>query len=198
MDAATDAASAASVTDTGTAAATADVAGTGKAAAASARDVVSAAVDAGRIELPERVLFLFPQTFMNLSGESLSAAASFFKIKTENILVVHDELELPLGTVSLKYSGGLGGHNGLRSIKAALGSADFWRLRIGIGRPGHRDIYSWVLSDFSPDETAVLAGVFKTLDRFFVEVLSAGPAALLPEWKKKSLTPNNMSSGVQS
>ena len=93
---------------------------------------------AGKVSPPERLRFIMPLTFMNLSGEAVRSAASFFKIPPEKILVVHDELELPLGTICLKYSGGLGGHNGLRSMKASLGSADFWRLRIGIGRPGDR------------------------------------------------------------
>ncbi|MDR1430235.1 MAG: aminoacyl-tRNA hydrolase [Spirochaetaceae bacterium] len=140
-------------------------------------------------EAPEKIHFLVPQTFMNLSGEAVAKAALFFKIKTENVLVVHDELELPLGTVSLKYGGGLGGHNGLRSVKASFGSADFWRLRIGIGRPGHRDIYSWVLSDFSPEEEEVLANVFNALDGFFIELLAGGAEILLPEWKKKTIVP---------
>jgi PTH1 family peptidyl-tRNA hydrolase len=72
-----------------------------------------------------------PETYMNLSGESIHGAASFFKIPPERILLVHDELELPLGTAAFKFSGGLGGHNGLRSIKACFGTAGFWRLRIG-------------------------------------------------------------------
>jgi PTH1 family peptidyl-tRNA hydrolase len=138
-------------------------------------------------EGPETVHVIFPRTFMNLSGEAVARAASFFKIKAENILVVHDELELPLGTVSLKYGGGLGGHNGLRSMKASLGTADFWRLRLGIGRPEHRDIYSWVLSDFSSEEETALAEVFKTLSGFFTTLLSNEPETLLPEWKKKNL-----------
>ena len=78
---------------------------------------------------------IMPETYMNLSGISVQAAAAFFKIEIEEIIVVHDELELPLGTISLKKGGGLGGHNGLRSMNKSFGSADFWRLRVGIGRP---------------------------------------------------------------
>jgi PTH1 family peptidyl-tRNA hydrolase len=141
--------------------------------------------------LPGKVHLIFPLTFMNLSGEAVAKAASFFKIKAENILVVHDELELPLGTVSLKYGGGLGGHNGLRSIKTESGTADFWRLRIGIGRPGHRDIHSWVLSGFSGEEDEILGETFKTLGGVFIETLIRGPEALLPEWKKKNLAPQS-------
>ncbi|MDR0637856.1 MAG: aminoacyl-tRNA hydrolase [Spirochaetaceae bacterium] len=100
--------------------------------------------------------FLIPETYMNRSGESAAALLSFYKIPPARCLVVHDEIELPLGTVALKWSGGLGGHNGLRSLKACLGTADFWRLRIGIGRPPHNNIADWVLSPFSPGEQAVL------------------------------------------
>ena len=143
--------------------------------------------------------FLKPQTFMNLSGESVMAAASFFKIKPEEIIVVHDEIELPFGTLSLKFSGGLGGHNGLRSMKAVFGTADFWRLRLGIGRPDGRlpgkggslessreaGIAGWVLSDFTADETEALAPVFDTGAQLLTQALSAGPETLLPEWAKK-------------
>ncbi|MDR2417990.1 MAG: aminoacyl-tRNA hydrolase [Treponema sp.] len=129
---------------------------------------------------------LMPETFMNLSGESVGAAAAFFKIPPEHILVVHDELELPLGTVSLKFSGGLGGHNGLRSIKACLNTADFWRLRIGIGRPAHRDIASWVLSDFTVAETAILKQVWEACAGVLLHVLQEEPASLLPEWNKRN------------
>lgn len=83
---------------------------------------------------------LKPQTFMNLSGKSVGALANFYKIAPEHILVVHDELDLPPGKMKLKQGGGHGGHNGLKDIQAQLGSADFWRLRIGIGHPGHRDL----------------------------------------------------------
>ncbi len=95
-------------------------------------------------DLPSRFYFLKPETYMNLSGESIGEIARFYRIPPEEILLIHDELELPPGTVSLKWSGGLGGHNGLRSTKAVLGTADFWRLRIGIGRPSHGDVAGYV------------------------------------------------------
>jgi len=102
-----------------------------------------------------------PHTYMNLSGVSVGEIATFYKIMPESILVVHDEVELPLATVSLKKSGGLAGHNGLRSIKEKIGSTDFWRLRIGIGRPAPKsekniDMASYVLSKFSEEELATL------------------------------------------
>jgi PTH1 family peptidyl-tRNA hydrolase len=136
-------------------------------------------------DLPERVVFLFPETYMNASGDSIHPAASFFKIPPERILLVHDELELPLGTVSLKFAGGLGGHNGLRSMKARFGSADFWRLRIGIGRPDHPDISGWVLSDFAPPEEPALALALAAAAEALTGALTLGPDALLPAWTKK-------------
>jgi PTH1 family peptidyl-tRNA hydrolase len=131
--------------------------------------------------------FLKPETFMNLSGESIGAACSFFKLKPENVLVVHDELELPLGTVSLKWSGGLGGHNGLRSTKAVLGTPDFWRLRFGIGRPEHPDVASYVLSDFSSDERITLGWVWPEAAKLLEAIVEKGPEPLLKEWAKKKI-----------
>lgn len=84
----------------------------------------------------QSVWLLQPQTFMNLSGKSVASLARFFKIQPEEILVVHDELDLPPGQVKLKRGGSHAGHNGLRDIHAQLGSPDYWRLRIGIGHPG--------------------------------------------------------------
>ena len=124
---------------------------------------------------------------MNLSGDSAAAAAGFFNIKPENILVVHDELELALGQGAFKFSGGLGGHNGLRSMRARLGTADFWRLRIGIGRPGHDDISGWVLSDFAPGDRDLLALVLEECSRALIRALLRGPRILLPEWNKKRI-----------
>lgn len=146
----------------------------------------------------ERFHFLIPQTYMNRSGESVAAAADFFKIKSESIIVVHDELELPFGTISLKFSGGLGGHNGLRSMKMCFGTADFWRLRIGIGRPDARlpgeggrqgsgeGIVDWVLSDFSASERETLEGVLETGAELLVRAFCEGAENLLPEWAKKT------------
>ena len=92
------------------------------------------------------VWLLMPMTYMNLSGKSVSALARFFKIAPEEILVVHDELDLAPGEMKLKQGGGNGGHNGLKDIQAQLGSADFWRLRLGIGHPGDRaEVANYVL-----------------------------------------------------
>jgi len=132
-----------------------------------------------------KVQLLKPHTFMYLSGESIAEAASFYKIKPERILVVHDELELPAGTFGLKWSGGLGGHNGLRSAKACLGTADFLRLRFGIGRPIYDDVALWVLSDFSKDELSAMNAAFHEAAVLFEALLTEDPEKLLPEWKKR-------------
>ena len=135
----------------------------------------------------DRVHFLMPETYMNLSGDSVGEAAAFFKIPPERILVVHDELELPLGTVGFKFSGGLGGHNGLRSMKARFGTADFWRRRIGIGRPAHADISAWVLSDFTGDEAIMLSQVLPQTVEAFIKGMAEGLETLLPAWSKKKV-----------
>lgn len=89
---------------------------------------------------------LKPQTFMNLSGRSVAGLARFYKIEPAAILVAHDELDIAAGEARLKFGGGHAGHNGLRDIHAQLGSGDYWRLRLGIGRPSERaDVLNWVL-----------------------------------------------------
>ncbi|MHC6202091.1 aminoacyl-tRNA hydrolase [Breznakiellaceae bacterium SP9] len=139
------------------------------------------------LETVGTVHLLMPETYMNKSGDSVFAAAQFFTIKSEEILVVHDELELALGTASFKFAGGLGGHNGLRSMKANFDTADFWRLRFGIGRPAHPDIADWVLSDFTETEKTILERVFELTAAAFLDALVKGPQTLLPEWNKKKL-----------
>ena len=103
-------------------------------------------------------LFLLkPQTFMNVSGRGVGALAQFYKIAPEQILVVHDELDLPPGSAKLKLGGGHGGHNGLKDIIAHLGSREFWRLRIGIGHPGDRaEVVNYVLNAPRREEMALI------------------------------------------
>jgi peptidyl-tRNA hydrolase, PTH1 family len=102
-----------------------------------------------------RLALLKPETYMNLSGSSVAAAARFFKAPLESIAVVHDEVDLEVGRLQLRLGGGLAGHNGLRSLRQSLGSADFLRVRAGVGRPGRGDprpVADYVLSPFEPDE----------------------------------------------
>ena len=139
-------------------------------------------------DAPAKVYFMKPLTYMNLSGDAIGEAARFFKIPPSDVLVVHDEIELPLGTVSFKWSGGLGGHNGLRSTKAVLGTADFWRLRFGVGKPANGNVADFVLGSFSPDEKIILSQVFPQSAGLFAKLLTArDPARLIPEWGKKKL-----------
>ena len=107
------------------------------------------------IQLGDQSLrLLIPDTFMNRSGKAVAALSHFFKISAEQILAAHDELDMPAGTAKLKFSGGHGGHNGLRDIISSLGNArNFYRLRIGIGHPGAADLVSdYVLSKASADD----------------------------------------------
>ena len=103
------------------------------------------------------VHLLKPQTFMNVSGRSVGAVAQFYKIVPEQILVVHDELDLPPGSAKLKLGGGHGGHNGLKDIIAHLGTKDFWRLRVGIGHPGDRaEVVNYVLNAPRKEEQVLI------------------------------------------
>jgi len=104
-----------------------------------------------------KLALLKPQTYMNESGNSVVAAAQFFKVEPDAILVVHDESDLDVGRLQARLGGGLAGHNGLRSINKQLGTPDFLRLRVGVGRPGRGDrrpLADYVLSDFTPEDDA--------------------------------------------
>jgi len=106
----------------------------------------------------EKVWLLKPHTYMNHSGESLRTFCDFYKIPSEQILVAHDEIDLPNGEVKIKWSGGHGGHNGLRSIFVHL-SKEFWRLRIGVGHPGHKDqVVGYVLKKINQADRAEIDG----------------------------------------
>jgi peptidyl-tRNA hydrolase, PTH1 family len=102
-----------------------------------------------------RLALLKPETYMNESGRSVAAAARFFKVEPERLLVVHDDVDLEPGRLQARAGGGLAGHNGLRSLAQDLGSQEFERLRIGVGRPGRgdpRSVSDWVLSGFAPED----------------------------------------------
>lgn len=144
---------------------------------------------------------LLPQTYMNLSGRSVGALARFFKVEPEEILVVHDELDLAPGQVRLKQSGGHAGHNGLKDIQAQLGSAGFWRLRLGIGHPGDRsEVANYVLGrPRSEDREAIDAAVTRSigaLDALLdadmtaaMRVIHAGPQRPKPERSQPGRVP---------
>ena len=112
--------------------------------------------------------FLKPTTYMNHSGRAISALTGFFRIPMESMLIVHDEIDLPPGVVRLKKGGGHGGHNGLRDIIAALGNREFYRLRLGVGHPGHRDdVVDYVLRKPSRAELRLVEeGIDRAADVF--------------------------------
>ncbi len=124
----------------------------------------------------QKTLFLKPQTYMNLSGESVQPMAAFYKIAPAEILVVHDELDIPFGQVHFKMGGGLAGHNGLKSIAAQLGTDQFARMRIGIGRPVHGSVSDWVLSGFAKEQAEFLPGLLEKLHGPLEECVVTGIA----------------------
>jgi PTH1 family peptidyl-tRNA hydrolase len=111
----------------------------------------------GKIHPSQDKWLLKPTTFMNLSGKAVAALANYYKISADEILVIHDELDLPAGGIKLKFGGGHGGHNGLKDIHAALGTPNYWRLRVGIGHPGDRnEVVNFVLkSPLKDEQTAI-------------------------------------------
>lgn len=129
-----------------------------------------------------RVALLKPMTYMNEAGRSVGPAARFFKVPPEHVLVVHDEGDLDLGRLQARLGGGLAGHNGLRSVAKALGTQEFRRLRIGVGRPGRgdpRDLAGYVLSDFDPedDAEAIVARAADAVETVLGEGLEAAQRA---------------------
>jgi PTH1 family peptidyl-tRNA hydrolase len=129
----------------------------------------------------QTIWLLEPRTFMNLSGRSVAALARFFKIPTEEIMVVHDELDLVPGQAKLKFGGSHAGHNGLRDIHAQLGTDDYWRLRLGIGHPGVKDeVVNWVLKRPMADQRLAI-------EDCITRTLKAVPAMLAGEMDKATL-----------
>jgi peptidyl-tRNA hydrolase, PTH1 family len=128
-----------------------------------------------------RLALLKPETFMNESGRSVGAATRFFKLDPSSVLVVHDDVDLEPGRLQARRGGGLAGHNGLRSLAQHLGSPDFLRLRIGVGRPGRgdrRSVSDWVLSGFDPetDVDALAARAADAVETLVAEGLEAAQA----------------------
>jgi PTH1 family peptidyl-tRNA hydrolase len=129
----------------------------------------------------QTVWLLQPQTFMNLSGKSVAALARFFKIQPEEILVAHDELDIVPGQVKLKFGGSHAGHNGLRDIHAQLGTADYWRLRLGVGHPGVKaEVVNWVLKKPSQEHR-------EAIEECIERSLKSVPALLAGEMEKAML-----------
>lgn len=129
----------------------------------------------------QTVWLLEPQTFMNLSGKSVAALARFFKLKSEEILVAHDELDIVPGHVKLKLGGSHAGHNGLRDIHAQLGTGDYWRLRLGVGHPGDKnEVINWVLKKPSQEHRVAI-------EDCIARSLKAVPALIAGEMDKATM-----------
>jgi len=127
----------------------------------------------GELFKSEDFLFLKPNTFMNLSGESVVLVKEFYKISNENIIVIHDDIDLKLGALKFKIGGGSGGHNGLKSIDAHIGN-DYYRVRVGVGRPERKEeVINHVLSDFKKDEFECLKELFPLIKEAIKDIKNA-------------------------
>src|SRR5215469_3790548 len=139
----------------------------------------------------ERVLLLKPQTYMNASGESVGDAARFFKILPDDIVVIHDEIDLRPGKLRVKRGGGNAGHNGLRSIDACLGP-DYWRVRIGVGHPGIKEfVQPYVLQNFPSEEVTLwVAPLLDAVAGTIGLLLSGSPDAFMSEVARRFAPPD--------
>ena len=137
----------------------------------------------------EKIVFLKPQTYMNLSGNSVQQAAHFYKIEPENIVVFYDELDLNPGQIKVKKAGGSGGHNGIKSMDKCLSTQEYWRVRIGIGHPGDKNrVSGYVLSDFAKADyewlDELIPAIGKEADKFIADGAQAFTNALALRLKK--------------
>lgn len=134
-----------------------------------------------------RVILAKPQTYMNLSGSSVREISSYNRIEATDIIVIHDDLDLPLGAIRLKAGGGHGGHKGLVSIISCLGSADFLRLRLGIGKPDdRRKMEDYVLEFFSPEEMAEVSMVTALAGEAIEETFTSSLQAAMNKYHTKT------------
>ena len=134
----------------------------------------------------EKVVLLMPQSYMNLSGEPAGWAQRFYKIPIEDVVAVHDELDLPLGRLQLKKGGGSAGHNGLKSLVQHLGGADFLRLRVGVSRPPPKwDTAAYVLANFTGDEERQLGGILDRVSQGLELLIEKGAAAAMNAVNRK-------------
>ncbi len=135
-----------------------------------------------------KVVVAKPQTYMNLSGRSVSLLVKKFNVSLNNLIVIHDDLDLPLGKIRIRQGGSAGGHKGVNSIITELGSQNFIRIRVGIGRPvknegftefSEDEIINYVLSDFTPDEKQAIIQVIPTVSEAILCLLTEGPVAAM-------------------
>jgi PTH1 family peptidyl-tRNA hydrolase len=138
----------------------------------------------------EEIVLARPQTFMNLSGEAVKKLAIKYRVKPEDLIVIHDEMDLRLGIIRIRKGGGSAGHNGVDSIISELGTADFIRLRIGVGRPQnagaeeHRQVIGYVLGDFNPDEAEAIKKVIGEADTAIVSLIEEGLDTAMNKFNK--------------
>lgn len=125
-----------------------------------------------------KLILLKPQTYMNNSGRAVQAAMSFYKLKPDHVIVLQDEIDLPVGKLRIKKAGGANGQNGIRDIDAAIGQ-DYWRVRLGVGRPEHGEVHGHVLSNFSKTERPVVDKLLEALAEHFALFFDHSPAALM-------------------
>ena len=135
----------------------------------------------------ERVLLMKPQTFMNLSGEAVSEAAKFYKIPAEHVLVVSDDVSLPIGKLRIRQKGSAGGHNGLKSIISLLGSDNFPRIKVGVGAPPHPDydMADWVLSAFKNQDAVDMDASVKRAAQAVESYIVKGPEKTMNLFNQK-------------
>jgi PTH1 family peptidyl-tRNA hydrolase len=135
------------------------------------------------------VLLVQPQTFMNLSGVAIRKVVDYFRIELENVIVVHDDLDLPFQTIRLKAGGGHGGHKGLISIMDHLGAREFLRVRFGIGRPAHKTmIEGYVLESFSKEDALCLPQLTQKAAEAVTDIISSGIRAAMKKHHEKAKT----------
>lgn len=135
----------------------------------------------------EKLLLLKPQTYMNLSGRSLSEAVRFHRLSLDDVVVIHDDLDVPFGRVKIKNGGGHGGHNGLRSIIAELGGGDFTRIRVGIDRPVRGDVVEYVLTPFSREEAEHLPEILNAAADALASLFENGLAKTMSLFNNRDL-----------
>jgi len=131
----------------------------------------------------EPAMLVCPQTFMNLSGDSIGPLVGFYKLNSDSVVVIHDDLDLPLGVVRVKSGGGHGGHNGLRDLAKKLGNADFQRVRVGIGRPeGPMATSDWVLSRWGSSQQELLGRIRERAAEVVRAVIEQGVAEAMNQF----------------
>jgi len=135
-----------------------------------------------------KVVLARPQTFMNGSGESVSRLAAKFRVNFGDLLVIHDDLDLPFGKIRIRKDGSSGGHKGINSITEYLGSSDFYRLRLGIGRPADSSeagVIAYVLQDFTTEEKSVIAKAVAIASNAILCFIASGPDAVMNQYNKE-------------